>query len=68
MEQGAVDWEPYQVNQDKCTQCHVCTNEFGCIALVREDDKVKINETLCVGCGQCAEVCPFDAIEQEEIE
>ncbi len=66
MEQGAVDWEPYQVNQETCTQCHVCTNEFGCIALVREGDKVSINETLCVGCGQCADVCPFDAIEQQE--
>ncbi|MEF8874770.1 MAG: thiamine pyrophosphate-dependent enzyme, partial [Candidatus Thermoplasmatota archaeon] len=65
IEQRAVDWGTYQVDQEECTQCHVCTNKFGCIALVREGDKVTINETLCVGCGQCAQVCPFDAIGQE---
>lgn len=65
IEQGNVDWSPYQVDQERCKQCHICTNEFGCIALVREGEKVTINETLCVGCGQCAQVCPFDAIEQE---
>ncbi|MFW6083037.1 MAG: indolepyruvate ferredoxin oxidoreductase subunit alpha [Thermoplasmatota archaeon] len=65
IEQRAVDWEPFQVDQEECKQCHVCTNQLGCIALMREGDKVKINETLCVGCGQCAQVCPFDAIKQE---
>jgi len=65
MEQREVSWEPYQVNQEECRQCHVCTNKFGCIALVREGDKVIIDQTQCVGCGQCAQVCPFDAIEQE---
>ncbi len=64
VEQRHVDWDPYQVDQEECKQCHVCTNQFGCIALVREGDKVMINETLCVGCGQCAQACPFDAIKQ----
>lgn len=65
IEQREVDWSPYQVDQEECKQCHICTNKFGCIALVREGDVVKIDETLCVGCGQCAQVCPFDAIKQE---
>ena len=65
IEQREVSWEPYQVNQEECRQCHICTNKFGCIALVREGEKVIIDETQCVGCGQCAQVCPFDAIEQE---
>jgi len=64
IEQREVDWSSYQVNQEECKQCHICTNQFGCIALVRENDKVIIDETQCVGCGQCAQVCPFDAIEQ----
>jgi len=64
IEQGEVSWEPYQVNQEECRQCHLCTNKFGCIALVREGEKVIIDETQCVGCGQCAQICPFDAIEQ----
>ncbi len=65
IEQRKVKWEPYQVDQEECKQCHVCTNQHGCIALVREGDKVMIDETQCVGCGQCAQVCPFDAIKQE---
>lgn len=66
IEQREVNWEPYQIDQEDCTQCHVCTNQFGCIALVREGEKVKIDETQCVGCGQCAQVCPFDAIKRGE--
>ncbi|MBS3781206.1 MAG: indolepyruvate ferredoxin oxidoreductase subunit alpha [Candidatus Thermoplasmatota archaeon] len=65
IEQGEVNWDPYQVDQEECRQCHVCTNKFGCIALVREGEKVIIDETQCVGCGQCAQICPFDAIKQE---
>ncbi len=65
IEQREVRWEPYQIDQEECKQCHICTDRFGCIALVREGDEVMINETLCVGCGQCAQVCPFDAIKQE---
>ncbi|MGM0510786.1 MAG: indolepyruvate ferredoxin oxidoreductase subunit alpha [Thermoplasmatota archaeon] len=65
IEQRKVSWPQYQVDQEDCTQCHVCTNQLGCIALVREGDKVMIDETQCVGCGQCAQVCPFDAIKQE---
>lgn len=64
IEQREVKWETFQVNQEKCKQCHICTNQFGCIALTREGDKISINETLCVGCGQCAQVCPFEAIKR----
>ncbi len=65
IEQREEALAPYQVDLEECKQCHICTNQFGCIALVREGDKVTINETLCIGCGQCAQVCPFDAIKQE---
>jgi len=64
IEQRQVNWEKFQVDQDECKQCHICTNQLGCIALVRDGDKVHIDETLCVGCSQCAQVCPFDAIER----
>ncbi|MFO7991649.1 MAG: indolepyruvate ferredoxin oxidoreductase subunit alpha [Thermoplasmata archaeon] len=59
---------PHQVDQDKCIQCYNCTGELGCIALVREGDNVVIDETQCIGCSQCAQVCPVNAIGQKEVE
>jgi indolepyruvate ferredoxin oxidoreductase alpha subunit len=55
---------PYQVDQDKCTKCHVCVERFGCVALTLVDGVVTIDETLCDGCGVCAQVCAFEAIEE----
>ena len=48
---------------DKCTDCMACIKLLGCPALVVEDGKVGINEVLCVACGLCASVCPYDAIK-----
>lgn len=28
----------------------------------------EVNETLCIGCGKCEEVCPYQAVELREIE
>ena len=44
--------------------------EFEAIAVVGgpegADGKAEIDKTLCVGCGVCEELCPFDAIGHEE--
>jgi len=48
---------------DKCTNCLACVKLLGCPALIVEDGKVEINEALCVACGLCASVCPYNAIE-----
>ena len=47
---------------DKCTDCMACIKLIGCPALFLEEGKVGINATLCVGCGLCATVCPYNAI------
>ncbi len=65
IEEGKIKGGKFQVDQEKCKQCHICTNQLGCIALVRDGDKVSINPTLCIGCTQCVQVCPFDAIVPE---
>ncbi|RLF38181.1 MAG: hypothetical protein DRN00_04700, partial [Thermoplasmata archaeon] len=31
-----------------------------------DGEKVMINEEMCTGCGVCAQVCPFNAIEVKE--
>ncbi|MCD6512126.1 MAG: indolepyruvate ferredoxin oxidoreductase subunit alpha [Thermoplasmata archaeon] len=56
----------FEVDQDKCTGCDVCINEFACPAFYREGDKIKINESLCTGCGYCVQVCPEKAIRRKK--
>jgi indolepyruvate ferredoxin oxidoreductase alpha subunit len=48
---------------EKCTHCQACVKLLGCPALIVEEGKVRINVGLCVGCGLCASICPYDAIE-----
>ncbi|MBI5117245.1 4Fe-4S binding protein [Candidatus Poribacteria bacterium] len=31
-----------------------------------ETGTIQINEAVCTRCGDCKQICPFDAIEQEE--
>jgi indolepyruvate ferredoxin oxidoreductase alpha subunit len=51
------------VNQDQCRGCKKCL-KVGCPAVCLKDGKATIDETLCVGCTVCAQVCPFGAIER----
>ncbi|MDH5747317.1 MAG: thiamine pyrophosphate-dependent enzyme, partial [Candidatus Bathyarchaeota archaeon] len=48
---------------DKCTNCMACIKLLGCPALIVEEGNVSISEALCVACGLCASVCPYDAIK-----
>lgn len=52
----------YEVN-DKCTGCKVCLRT-GCPGLEFRDDLVTINPQQCSGCGLCAQVCAFEAIQK----
>lgn len=54
---------PYQVDPGKCTACKICYKLFSCPAITKlEDGKASIEPSMCTGCGDCAQVCPFDAI------
>ena len=56
----------YRVISDKCTKCGLCLKP-GCPAITKtEDGKAFINDTLCNGCGLCADLCRFDAMELVE--
>lgn len=53
----------YKVNEEKCRSCKMCLKS-GCPAL-SFDKYSHINPDMCVGCGVCAQICPFDAIEKD---
>ncbi|WP_456419044.1 thiamine pyrophosphate-dependent enzyme [Thermovibrio sp.] len=57
-----------KVNQNKCTGCGHCINDFGCPAFEWNDEgKVEVNPYFCVGCGVClSDLCPFDAFEEDK--
>ncbi len=52
---------PLTVDNDKCRSCKKCMT-LGCPAISMKDGKAKIDNTLCVGCGVCKQLCAFDAI------
>ena len=52
---------PLAVDADKCRSCKRCMG-LGCPAISLKDGKAKIDNTLCVGCGVCKQLCAFDAI------
>jgi len=56
--------KPLSVNKDKCRGCKRCM-KFGCPAISFRDGNAVIDKTLCIGCGVCAGLCPFDAFECE---
>ena len=57
-----VKHEPsFKVDNDKCKSCKRCMG-LGCPAISLKDGKAKIDNTLCVGCGVCKQLCAFDAI------
>ncbi len=47
---------------ENCKNCGRCL-KLGCPALVKGENAVRIDSTLCVGCGLCAKVCQFGSIK-----
>lgn len=52
------------IDPDKCRTCKMCM-KLGCPAISIKENKAKIDETLCVGCGVCEQLCHFDAIGEK---
>jgi len=55
---------PFEIDEENCTECMACVRLLGCPALVVTQGNVSIDSTLCVGCGVCAQVCPYGAIRK----
>ena len=57
----------YRVKSDACKKCGSCL-KIGCPALERASDKsVTVNDSLCVACGLCSQVCKFNALEEFDL-
>ena len=54
--------KPLAVDADKCKNCKMCM-KIGCPAISMENGAAKVDATLCTGCGVCAQLCKFDALQ-----
>jgi len=67
--QGKILGPRRTIDYNKCRNCLLCIIETGCPALTTEEvfgkKRPVIVKELCVGCGHCAYVCPFNAIIEE---
>ena len=54
----------YTALPDKCKKCGMCLKP-GCPAISKQaDGTIRIDDTMCTGCGLCETLCKFDAIEK----
>ncbi len=57
----------FQIRASGCTACQSCMN-LGCPALSWRDEmldghhKIQIDQSLCIGCTLCVQICPSDCI------
>ena len=53
----------YKALPDQCKKCGMCMKP-GCPAMTKlEDGTIRIDDTMCTGCGLCEDLCKFGAIE-----
>ncbi len=53
----------YIAHPDKCKKCGMCMKP-GCPAMTKNaDGTIRIDDTMCTGCGLCETLCKFGAIE-----
>ncbi|MCR5587565.1 MAG: indolepyruvate ferredoxin oxidoreductase subunit alpha [Lachnospiraceae bacterium] len=55
------------VDRDNCKSCRACM-QIGCPAISFKEGKAWVDNTLCVGCGVCQQLCHFDALLTPENE
>jgi len=57
---------PYHIDSERCKSCRACL-KIGCPAIsMTAGGKAAIDQTLCVGCDLCTQMCAFGAIKAQE--
>ena len=56
---------PLAIDPERCTRCKACLR-IGCPAISVQEGQPTIDDTQCVGCGQCTGLCKFGAINTKE--
>ncbi len=56
---------PLAVEEEKCIGCKACM-KIGCPAVSIVNGKARIDNTLCVGCGVCQQLCKVGALGAKE--
>ncbi len=72
MAKKGLSWPVFEIDQNKCQKCGVCTDKFSCPAIIKDTSGAlpvfKIDPNLCWGCSVCAQVCPYGAIRVKKEE
>jgi len=62
----------FRIDKDLCKgeKCLICVSDFACPAISWDKtmDHPIILDQLCVQCGACVAVCPYDAIKEERVQ
>lgn len=58
---------PLVIDKESCKGCKACL-KLGCPAIRVANGKASIDDTLCVGCGLCRDLCKFHAIGEKGAE
>ena len=66
MIKGTKHKPPVQVDAAKCVGCRQCM-KIGCPAISFREKRARIDQTLCIGCGVCGQMCKFGALPRLEV-
>jgi indolepyruvate ferredoxin oxidoreductase alpha subunit len=61
----SFDRHPIEVT-DRCNDCGICLDQFGCPALSKEGDHVVVDPNVCGSCGNCVNACARGAIVPQQ--
>ena len=53
----------FEIQNSQCQVCGVCVNQCPVSALAIENDKIIVNQDLCISCRECESLCPVNAIK-----
>ena len=59
---GYAKKPPVEYVESNCNNCLKCTNELACPAISLNNGKIVLDQSMCVGCNVCVQVCKYGAL------